>query len=101
MDGENFNDNINYVINSIGKEISILRVILGMTQQQFADAISLSRATVNKLENTENTLLISLDVAFRIYYITQKIVNNLHFPEFTRERAKELQNRIEQEIILH
>lgn len=91
----------NHETNSIGREVAIFRTLLNMTQQQFADIISSSRVTVNKLENTEESSLISLDTAYRLFYITQKTMNNSYFSDFTREKAKELQLRVEQELISH
>lgn len=100
MEDEIVDYNANCKINTIGREVAILRALLNMTQQQFADVISSSRVTINKLENAEDVSLISLDIAFRLYYITQKTMNNIHFPNFTREKAKELQTRVEQELLI-
>ena len=94
------NNNAYCEVNTIGREIAILRALLNMTQEQFADAILSSRVTINKLENTANPSLISRDIAFRLFYITQKTMDNHYFPAFTREKAKELQGRIESELLI-
>lgn len=86
---------------SIGREVAVFRALLNMTQQQFADVISSSRVTINKLEKIEDPSRISPDIAFRLYYITQKTINNYYFPNFTREKAKELQVRVENELLSH
>lgn len=85
--------------NSIGREVAILRALLNMTQQQFAEVISSSRVTINKLENIEDSSKISSDLAFRLYFLTQKIIENKYLSELTRIKAKELQRRIEEELL--
>lgn len=99
MEDEKVNYNADCDSSTIGRDVAIFRALLDMTQQQFAEVISSSRVTVNKLENTEDPSLISLDIAFRLYYITQKTKDNNYLSNFTREKAKELQNRIEQELL--
>ena len=78
--------------NNIGRDIAVLRALLNMTQEEFSNLIFLSRVTINKVENSN---LLSLDIAFRLYYITQKIINNTYFSKFTIDKAIELQNKIE------
>lgn len=96
---ENYNREIIPTRETIGRDVAIFRTLLNMTQQQFAETICSSRVTVNKLENTSDPSQISKDVAYRLYYITQKAINNKYFTEFTRKSASELQTRIEQEIL--
>lgn len=89
----------NCQIHSLGREVAIFRALLDMTQQELAEVMSTSRVTINKIENAKDSAMISLDVGFRLYYITQKVINNQSFSEFTRFKAKELQCRIEQEVL--
>lgn len=96
---EDYDKNFYHEVTTIGREVAIFRALLNMTQQQFADSISTSRVTINKLENVEDSTLISMDTAYRLYYITQKTINNRYFSDFTREKAKELQLRVEQELL--
>ena len=98
-ENEDYDTNVCSEVTTIGREVAIFRALLNMTQQQFADSISSSRVTINKLENIENSELISMDVAYRLYYITQKTIENRYLSKFTREKAKELQVRVEKEIL--
>lgn len=82
---------------SIGKQLAQLRVFLNMTQQQFADAMCTSRITINKMEHSEK---ITTDFGYKIYYATDKIVGNKYIPEYIRQYAKILKQRVEREVIL-
>lgn len=84
----------------LGKEIAILRILLDQTVQQMADALHTSRVTLSKVEHAEDNTLITDDIAFRVYYLTQKIKDNPFKPIFVKDKAQYLQNRIEKEIIL-
>lgn len=84
-------------IESIGDEIEIIRVALDMTQKEFADAISVSRATINRIEGGGK---ISSDIAFRIFYAMQKIRENIYVDNIIKEKSHILQRRIELNCIL-
>lgn len=80
---------------SIGKEVTILRAHLNCTQQEFADLLLLSRVSISKLEQIQDVTGISPDIAFRLYYITQKISENQYKEDYVRIHAKNLQRRID------
>ena len=84
---------------SIGKEVAILRLLLDMTTQQMADALYTSRVTLNKIEHSEDDYKITYDIGFRIYYMTQKILENPYKPAFIKDKARCLQQRIEYEVL--
>lgn len=84
---------------TFGKEVAIFRTSLNMTQQQFADAISSSRVTVNKVEHFNDISSLSQDIAYRLFYITEKVKENQYFPIFVQENAKSLQQKVENVII--
>ncbi len=79
----------------IGKEVTIFRTLLNCTQQEFADLLLLSRASINKLERSQDINTLSPDIAFRLYYITQLIINNDSKEDYIKSHAKELQSRID------
>ena len=85
---------------TFGKEVAIFRSSLDMTQQQFADAISSSRVTINKLEHIDDLESLSLDIAYRLFYITQKVRENAYLPVFVIENATSIQQKVER-VILH
>lgn len=95
----NKNDfDVNLQVNPIGKEVAIFRALLNMTQQEFADTIYSTRITINKVENSKSN--ISIDMGFRLYYITQKLKENPFADSFLKEKATYLQSRVENEILL-
>lgn len=86
----------NYI--PIGKEVSIFRTLLNCTQQEFADYLLLNRVTISKLEKIADITQLSPDIAFRLYYATQKIMENQHKEDYVKYHAKTLQSRIEHVI---
>ncbi len=99
MEENQNNLKLQYEQGTIGRDVAVLRTLLNMTQQRFAEVILTSRVTINKIENAEDASQISEDMAFRLYYITQQVINNIHFPNYTREKARELQARVENELL--
>lgn len=83
----------NYI--PIGKEVCIFRTLLNCTQQQFADYLLLNRVTISKLEKVVDISQITPDIAFRLYYVTQKVIENQYKEEYVKSQAKTLQSRIE------
>jgi len=83
--------------NSIGYEVTEIRVALDMSQKEFADAILVSRATVNRFENNGE---ITNDIAFRLYYAMKKLQENVYISNEIKTLCKSLQDRIETECIL-
>ena len=79
----------------IGREIAMLRVLLNFTQQQFADTLHLSRASVCKLERIADSKDIPLDIAFRLFYVTQKLADNANKEIYITDTAENLHNRID------
>lgn len=84
---------------SIGKDVAKLRVSLDMSQTEFANAISVSRMTIYNIEKEKTN--ISHDLAFRLYYVSDKLIKNIYMDSYIRESSKALQERIEKEIILN
>lgn len=82
----------------IGKDVSIFRTLLNCTQQEFADYLLLNRVTVSKLEKTVDITQLSPDIVFRLYYATQKIMENQYKEDYVKKHAKALQSRIERVI---
>ncbi|MDE7431167.1 MAG: hypothetical protein K2N34_04530 [Lachnospiraceae bacterium] len=95
MDGEKEIEN-NFI--PIGKEVSIFRTLLNCTQQEFADYLLLNRVTISKLEQIVDIKQLSPDIAFRLYYATQKIIENQYKEDYVKGHAKTLQSRIEHVI---
>jgi transcriptional regulator with XRE-family HTH domain len=79
----------------IGKEVAILRTLLNCTQQKFANLLLVSRVTVSKLEQGTDINILTPDIAFRLYYVTQKIISNQYKESYVIEQAKTLQNRVD------
>lgn len=79
----------------IGMEVTIFRTLLDCTQQEFANLLFLSRATVNKLEQSRDINTLSLDIAFRLYYATQKIIDNPFKENYVKSHAQQLQDNID------
>lgn len=86
----------NYI--PIGKEVSIFRTLLNCTQQEFANYLLLNRVTISKLEKIVDITQLSPDIAFRLYYATQKIMENKNKENYVKDHAKTLQSRIEHVI---
>lgn len=76
----------------IGKEVTIFRSLLNCTQQDFANLLLLNRVTISKLEQANQ---VTTDIAFRLYYATQKIIENQNREEYIKYHAKKLQYRID------
>lgn len=79
----------------IGKEVTIFRTLLNCTQQQFADLLLLSRISISKLEQSKDIEELTPDIAFRLYYATQKILENPNREDYVKTHAKILQGRID------
>lgn len=79
----------------IGKEVTILRTHLNCTQQEFADLLLLSRVSISKLEQSQDPTSISPDIGFRLYYITQKVIENQYKEDYVKLHAKDLQGKID------
>lgn len=79
----------------IGKEVAIFRTLLNCTQQNFANYLLVSRVTVSKLEQCIDIHSLNPDIAFRLYYLTQKIISNPYKEDYIVNQAKHLQERID------
>lgn len=79
----------------IGKEVSIFRTLLNCTQQQFADYLLLNRVTISKLEKVVDIAQLTPEIAFRLYYATQKVIENPYKEDYVKSHARTLQSRIE------
>lgn len=89
-------DESNNNIIPIGKEVIIFRTLLNCTQQKFADLLLASRVTVSKLEQLNDSEELTTDIALRLFYLTQKIINNKYKEDYVIRQAKILQGRIDE-----
>lgn len=80
----------------IGKEVAIFRTLLNCTQQKFADQLLLSRISISKLEQTKDLDELTSDIAFRLFYIAQKVIENQKKEDYVKEQARILQSRIDE-----
>lgn len=83
---------------SLGREISLFRAVLNCTQQEFADRLMLNRGTVVKMEKATGFADISIDIAFRLFYYTQKIAEHPYKEAYVVDYAKRLHNRLDCEL---
>lgn len=79
--------------NNIGDDVIIIRNLLSMTQEQLAKCLHISRVTLSKIERSDNSDIGEQDL-FRIYYLCQEIIDNKQLPNYIREKANQLKDRI-------
>ena len=82
------NNNISSI--SIGKEIKVLRILLNETQSEFANSLLLNRVTISHLESLENVEDMTNDIAFRLYYLTSKILQSTCKDDYVKEQASKI-----------
>jgi len=84
---------------TIGQKIRILRNLLKLTQEEFATHLQVSRVTMLKIEKLQSVDDLSSDTAFRLYYLTSKIIEtpdvNPFFISCSSEIKKEVDNLLE------
>lgn len=85
----------------IGKEVAIFRTLLNCTQQEFANYLALNRVTISKLEQVVDISQLTPDIAFRLYYATQKIVENQYKESYVKDHARALQARVDRVLQEH
>ena len=86
------NNNISSI--PIGKEIKILRKLLNETQSEFANSLFLNRVTISHLESLENVEDMTNDIAFRLYYLTFKILQSSCKEDYVKEQASKIYESI-------
>ena len=91
--------NVTTANHSIGKKVAVLRTALNLTQQQLAEKLFCSRITINKLEQIQEGDKVSLDIGFRLFYMTQKLRENPYQSDIVHMLASNLQKQIENEIL--
>lgn len=79
----------------IGKEISLFRSLLNCTQKSFSELMLVNRVTVSKIEQASEVDMISSDIAYRLFYVTQKVLDNQNKEDYIKLHAKNLQKRID------
>lgn len=85
------------IANNIGDKLRTLRVLLSLSQKEFGRAISVSRATINRLESTGE---VSSDMAFRLYYAMRKLQDNVYLDNDIKDECKIMQEYIDKHYIL-
>lgn len=80
---------------SLGAQVSTLRALLGMTKTDFAFKLHASRATEDRIEKGD----ITLDLAYKLYYVANKVYLNVFNSDLLRLYAKNFMERIDKEII--
>ena len=75
---------------SIGDEIKYLRILLELSQKKFGELISLSWATINRIEQKDSPEYVKENVLFRLYYLVQQIVEDPNKPDYTKQQASKL-----------
>lgn len=79
----------------IGREIAMLRVLLNFTQQQFFLIYILMRGLNAMCLQIADSKDIPLDIAFRLFYVTQKLADNANKEIYITDTAENLHNRID------
>ncbi len=84
---------------NIKGKILLLRKLLGMNQTEFCKELMISRSTLFNIENPKSNKMLSLDTAFRLYYITSKLKENKNQGKYIQDLANDLNIQVEEEVI--
>ena len=82
----------------IGRKIKILRISLNLTQEDFANLILVHRGLVIKLEGLANSESITDQIAFRLYYLVQKVIENANYEDYIKILASDIKQEIDSEL---
>lgn len=85
--------------NSFGVRISLIRLLLGQTQEAFADMMLTNRQAVASIERAVSIEQLSEGMIFRTYYLTKEISENKYVTNDIRERANQIVNEIRTYIL--
>lgn len=85
--------------NSFGVRISLIRLLLGQTQEAFAEMMLTNRQAVASIERAVNIEQLSEGMIFRTYYLTKEISENQYVTNDIRERANQIVNEIRTYIL--
>lgn len=88
-------ENISNEENTIGNKVTVLRISLNLTQEKFADLMLVGRGSIIKLESIDSIDTISLDIAYRLFYLTNKVMYNPYKEVYIRELAKSINERLD------
>jgi len=80
--------------NSFGVRFSLIRLLLGQTQEAFADMMLTNRQAVAAIEKSENIEQLSEGMIFRIYYLTKEISEGKYITSDIKQRANQIVGEI-------
>jgi len=92
---EEKNINVDSMI-PIGQQIKILRIKLNLTQADFSNLLLLSRVSIAKVEQLKELEDLTDEIAFRLYYLTQKIMENPYKEDYVKDSAGKINEQIDE-----
>lgn len=79
---------------NLGVRLALIRIMLGQTQESFAELILTNRQSVAAMERCERAEDLSDSSLFRLYYFATEVVNS----EFSSKEIKNLSKKILGEV---
>lgn len=79
----------------IGRKVKILRISLNLTQEDFANLLLVKRGLIIKLETLRDLESITDNIAFRLYYLVQKIIEDANNQDYIKILASDIKKDID------
>ena len=80
--------------NSFGIRLSLIRIMLGQTQESFADLMMTTRQAVASMEKCTSIDELKEGMIFRLYYLLSEVSENTYFASEIRQIASSLLNDV-------